>query len=168
MIPARMSLDSIIQYVSVELKLNSKNEVHIKDRHIRGNHDRREDRNHREIPEDCSPSSEDGRGSSGGEIMTREDHKDAHSFGFVAQNTKEHGQDKSKWRRAPPHGGMGKPLRTICNRPLPCKEYRRQHDGCWIDNGKNLQHQDDHLGALGTRFAQVELQRKIHVCTQLH
>ena len=41
MIPARMSLDSTIQHVSVELKLNSKNEVHIKERHNRGNHDRR-------------------------------------------------------------------------------------------------------------------------------
>ena len=28
MIPARMSLDSIVQYVSVELKLNSNNEAH--------------------------------------------------------------------------------------------------------------------------------------------
>ena len=46
MIPAQMSLDSIIQYVSVELKLNSKNEAHIKDRHNHGNHDRREDQHH--------------------------------------------------------------------------------------------------------------------------
>ena len=43
MIPARMSLDSIIQYVSVQLKLNSKNEAHIDDHHDHGNHDRRED-----------------------------------------------------------------------------------------------------------------------------
>ena len=43
MIPARMSLDSIIQYVSVKLKLNSKNEAHIEDRHNHGNHDHRED-----------------------------------------------------------------------------------------------------------------------------
>ena len=46
MIPARMSLDSIIQYVSVELKLSCKNKPHIKDRHNHGNHDRREDRSH--------------------------------------------------------------------------------------------------------------------------
>ena len=37
MIPARMSLDSIIQYVSVKLKINSKNEAHVKDRHNHGN-----------------------------------------------------------------------------------------------------------------------------------
>ena len=41
MIPAQMSLDLIIQYVSVELKLNSKNKAHIKDRHNHGSHDRR-------------------------------------------------------------------------------------------------------------------------------
>ena len=46
MIPARMSLDSIIQYVSVELKLSSKNKPNIKDRRNHGNHDRREDRSH--------------------------------------------------------------------------------------------------------------------------
>ena len=43
MIPARMSLESIVQHVSVELKLNSKTKAHIKDRHGHGNHDRRED-----------------------------------------------------------------------------------------------------------------------------
>ena len=43
MIPAQMSLDSIIQYVRVELKLNFKNKARIKDRHNHGNHDRRED-----------------------------------------------------------------------------------------------------------------------------
>ena len=49
MTPARMSLDSIIQYVSVELKLNSKNEAHIKDRHNHGNPAPRKDRHHREV-----------------------------------------------------------------------------------------------------------------------
>ena len=56
MIPAGMSLGSIIQYVSVELKLNSKNEAHIKDSHNHGNHDRREDRHHREVQDDRSGS----------------------------------------------------------------------------------------------------------------
>ena len=49
MSPARMSLDSIVQYVSVELKLNSKKEAHIKDRHGNGNRERRDDRNYRAI-----------------------------------------------------------------------------------------------------------------------
>ena len=53
MIPARMSLHSIIQYMSVELKLNSKNEAHIKDCHNHGNHDRHDDRHHREVQNDC-------------------------------------------------------------------------------------------------------------------
>ena len=41
MIPAQMSLNSMIQYMSVNLKLNSKNDVHIKDRHNPGSLDRR-------------------------------------------------------------------------------------------------------------------------------
>ena len=96
MIPPRMSLDSIVQYVSVELKLNSKNEAHIKDRHGHGNRERRDHRNYRQIQDDPtvgedrsqSPGSEDGKTSSGGEYMIREDHKDAHFFAFVAHNTK--------------------------------------------------------------------------------
>ena len=52
MIPARMSLDSIVQYVSTELKPNFKNEAHIKDRHGKGNRERRDDRNYRQIQED--------------------------------------------------------------------------------------------------------------------
>ena len=71
-IPARMSLDSIVQYVSVELKLNSKNEAHIEDRHGNGNRERRRP-NHRAIQEDPTvggdrsqdPGSEDGKMSAG-------------------------------------------------------------------------------------------------------
>ena len=43
MIPARMSLDSIVQYLSVEWKLNSKNGAHIQERHGHASQDRRED-----------------------------------------------------------------------------------------------------------------------------
>ena len=139
MIPAQMSLDSIIQYLSVELKLNSKNEAHIKGRHNHGNHDRREDRHHRDVQDDCGGSAEDDEGES----MTWEDHEEAPFFAFVAHNTKEHGQDKSKWRRAPPRGGMEKPPRRIGNPPLSFKEYRREHDGCWICYGGNLPHKHD-------------------------
>ena len=137
--PARMSLDSIIQYVSVELKLNSKNEAHMKDLHNHGNHNCREDRHHREVQDDRSGSSEDA----GGESMTQKDHQEAHFFALVAHNTKEHWQDKSKWRRAPPRGGMGKPPRRIGNPPLSSKEYWQEHDGCWICCGKNLPHKHD-------------------------
>ena len=49
---ARMSMDSIVQYVSVELKLNSKNQAHIKDRHGHGNRQRRDTGNYRAIQED--------------------------------------------------------------------------------------------------------------------
>ena len=46
-----MSLDSIVQYVSLELNLNSKHEAHIKDPHGYGHHDRQEDRSRGEIQE---------------------------------------------------------------------------------------------------------------------
>ena len=135
-----MSLDSVIQYVSVELKLTSKKEAYIKDRHNHGNHDHREDRHHREVQDDRGGSSEDA----GGESMTREDHEEAHFFAVVAHNTKEHGQDKSKWRGAPPVGEIGKPPRRVGNPPLSFKEYRREHENCWICYGKNLPHKHDH------------------------
>ena len=144
MIPARMSLDSIIQYVSVELKPNSKNEAHLKDRHNHGNDDRRKDRHHREVQDDCGESSENGEGSSGGESLTQEDHEEAHFFAFVVQNTKEHGQDQWKLRRAPPRGGIRKPPRRIGNPALFFKEYRREPDGCWMCYGKNVPHKHYH------------------------
>ena len=63
MIPARISLDSINQYVSVKLKLTyCKNEAHIKDLPNHGNHDSREDRHYREVQDDPSRSSEDAAG----------------------------------------------------------------------------------------------------------
>ena len=46
---ARMSLDEIVKYITVELKLNAKNEAHMQDRHGHGQRGRREDRHHREI-----------------------------------------------------------------------------------------------------------------------
>ena len=76
--------------------------------------------------------------------MTQEDHDYAHFFAFVAHNTKEHGQGKSKWMTAPPRWGMEKLPRRIGNPPLSFKEYRREHDGCWICCGKNLPHKHDH------------------------
>ena len=41
-------------------------------------------------------------------------------------------------------GGMGKLPRRIGDPPLPFKEYRWEHDGCWICYGKNLPHKHDH------------------------
>ena len=52
MIPARMPLDSIVQYVRLEWKLNSKNEGHIKDHLGNGNRERRDYQNDRQIQED--------------------------------------------------------------------------------------------------------------------
>ena len=113
-----MSLHSIKQYVSVEVKLNSKNEAHTEDRHNHGNHDCREDSHQGEVQDNCGWSSEYSEGVS----LNREDHEEAQFLAFVAHNTKEHAQDKSEWRRAPHRGGVGKPPRGIGNPPLSLKD----------------------------------------------
>ena len=60
---ACMSLDEIVKYITVELKLNAKNEAHVQDRHGHGQRGHREDRHQREIQEDTANSAEDGSGS---------------------------------------------------------------------------------------------------------
>ena len=75
--------------------------------------------------------------------MTQEDHEEAHTFTFVAHNTKEHGQDKSERSEVPTRGGRGRPPGRIGNAPLSFKEYRREHEGCWISYGKNFPHKYD-------------------------
>ena len=60
---ARMSLDAIVKYITVELKLNAKNEAHVQDQQGHGQRGHREDRHHREIQEDTANSAENGSGS---------------------------------------------------------------------------------------------------------
>ena len=110
---SRMSLDEIVKYITVELKLNAKNEAHVQDRHGHGQRGHREDRHHREIQEDTANSAEDGSGS-GQDHWTgsREDHEEAHFSAFVEHNVRDHGQDRSRWspvdpRRAENQGGSG-------------------------------------------------------------
>ena len=108
---ARMSLDEIVKYITVELKLNAKNEAHVQDRHGHGQRGHRDDRHHREIQEDTANSAEDGSGS-GQDHWSREDHEEAHFFAFVAHNVKNHGQDHpdgARWdpRRAKSQGRSG-------------------------------------------------------------
>ena len=100
---ARMSPDEIVKYITVQLKLNAKNEAHVQDRHGHGQRGHREDRHHREIQEDTANSAEDGSGS-GQDHWTgsREDHEEAHFFALVAHNVRDHGQDRSKWNRVGP------------------------------------------------------------------
>ena len=74
--------------------------------------------------------------------MTQEDHEDAHFFAFVAHNTEAYGDDKAKWRKAPPR--QGKEPRRIGNPPLRFTEYRREHGTCWFCCGKGRSHKDDH------------------------
>ena len=140
---ARMSLDEIVKYITVELKLNAKNEARVQDRHGHGQRGHREDRHHREIQEDTGNSAEDGSGSSQDHwTRSREDHGEAHFFAFVAHNVRDHGQDRSKWNRVGPK--KGKEPRRIGNPPLSFREYRSQHDGCWVCYGKGNNHAHDH------------------------
>ena len=140
---ARMSLDEIVKYITVELKLNAKDEAHVQDRQGHGQRGHREDRHHREIQEDKANSAEDGSGS-GQDHWTgsREDHEEAHFFAFVAHNLRDHGQDRSRWNRVGPK--KGKEPRRIGNPPLSFREYRSQHDGCWVCYGKGNNHAHDH------------------------
>ena len=140
---ARMSLDEIVKYITLELKLNAKNEAHVQDRHGHGQRGHREDRHHREIQEDTANSSEDGSGS-GQDHWTgsREDHEEAHFFAFVAHNVRNHGQDRSRWSQVGPK--KSREPRRIENPPLSFREYRSQHDGCWVYYGKGNDHAHDH------------------------
>ena len=140
---ARMSLDEIMKYITVELKLNAKNEAHVQDRQGHGQRGHHEDRHHREIQEDTANSAEDGSGS-GQDHWTgsREDHNEAHFFAFVPHNVRAHGQDRSRWNRPGPQ--KGKEPRRIGNPPLSFREYRSQHDGCWVCYGKGNNHAHDH------------------------
>ena len=141
---------TIVQYASVELKLNSKREAHIQDRHGHGNRERRDNQNYRAIHEyptvggdRCKdPGSEDGKMSSGGEYMTREDHEHAYFFAFVAHNTKAYGHEKASSTKA--LARQGNEPRGIGNPPLSFTEYRRKHGGCWVCYEKGKSHKQDH------------------------
>ena len=143
---ARMGLDKIVKYITVELKLNAKNKAHVQDRQGQGHRGHREDRQHREVKGDTVGTAEEGSGS-GQDLWTattREDQEEAHFFAFVAHNMKEHGQDRSRWNRLDPRTKNCREPRKIGN-PLPsfC-EYRSQHDGCWVCYGKVNNHAHDH------------------------
>ena len=143
---ARMSLDKIVKYITVELKLNAKNEAHVQDRHGHGHRGHREDRQHREVKEDTVGTAEEGSGSGQNlwTATTREDQEEAHFFAFVAHNMKENGQDRSRWNRLDPRTKKRKEPRRIGNLPLSFREYRSQHDGCWVCYGKGNNHAHDH------------------------
>ena len=143
---ARMRLDEIVKYITVELKLNAKNEAHVQDRQGHAYRGHREDRQHREVQGDTVGTAEEGSGS-GKDLWnatTREGHEEAHFFAFVAHNMKENGQDRSRWNRLDPRTKNRKELRRIGNPPLSFREYRSQHDGCWVCYGKGNNHAHDH------------------------
>ena len=137
----RRSLDEIVKYITVEWKLNAKNEAHVQDRHGHGQRGDREDRHHREIQEDTANSAEDGSGS-GQDHWSWEDHEEAHFFAFVAHNVREHGQDRSRWNKVGPK--KKREPRRIGNPPPSFREYRSQHDGCWVCYGNGNNHVHDH------------------------
>ena len=101
---ARMSLEEIVKYITVELNLNAQNEAHVQDQQGHGHRGHRQDCQHREVKEDTVGTAEEESGS-GQDLWTattREDHEEAHFFAFVAHNMKEHGQDRSRWNRLDP------------------------------------------------------------------
>ena len=139
---ARMSLHEIVKYITVDLKLNAKNEAHVQDPQGHGQRGHREDRHHREIQEDTANSAEDGSGIRQDHWTgSREDHEEAHFFAFVAHNVRDHGQDWSRWNRVGPK--KGKEPRRIGNPPLSFREYGSQHVGCWVCFGKGNNHAHD-------------------------
>ena len=143
---ARMSLDEIVKYITVEVKLNAKNEAHLQDRQDNVHRGHREDRQHREVKED--PVGTAGEGSGSGQDLwtatTREDQEEAHFFALLAHNMKEHGQDRSRWKRLYPRTRNRREPRRIGNPPLSFREYRSQHDSCWVCYGKGNNHAHDH------------------------
>ena len=52
-----------MKYITVELKLNAKNEAHVQDLQGHGHQGHREDRQHREVTEDTVSTAEEGSGS---------------------------------------------------------------------------------------------------------
>ena len=121
---ARMSLDEIVKYITVELKLNAKNEAHVQDRQGQGHRGHREDRHQREVKGDTVGTAEEGSGS-GQDLWTAtspEDHEEAHFFAFVAHNMKKNGQDRSRWNRLDPRTKNRREPRRIGNPPLSFRE----------------------------------------------
>ena len=129
-----MSLDEIVNYITVELKLNAKNEAHVQDRQGHGHRGHQEDCQHREVKEDTVGTAEEGGGSGQNlwTATTRENQEEAHFFAFVAHNMKEHVQDRSRWNRLDPGTKNRREPRRIGNPPLSFREYSSQHDGCWV------------------------------------
>ena len=129
----RMSLDEIVKYIRVELKLNTKNEAHVQDRQGHRHRGHQEDRQHRDVQGDTVGTAEEGNGS-GQDLWTattRENQKEeAHFFAFVAHNLREHGQDRSRWNRLDQRTKNRREPRRIGDPPLSFREYRSQHTGC--------------------------------------
>ena len=142
---AHMILDEIVKYITVELKLNAKNEAHVQDRQGQGHQGHREDRHHRDVKGDTVGTAEEGSGSSQDlwTATTPEDHEEAHFFAFLAHNMKENGQDRSRWNRLDPRTKNRRVPRRIGNPPLSFREYRSQHTGCWVCYSKGNNHAHD-------------------------
>ena len=143
---AGMSLDEIVKYITVELKLNAKYKAHVQDRQGQGHRGHREDCHHREVKGDTVGTVEDGSGS-GQNLLTAtipEDHEEAHFSAFVAHNMKENRQDRSRWNRLDPKNKNRREPRRIGNPLLSFREYRSQHTGCCVCYGKGNNHAHDH------------------------
>ena len=110
---ARMSLDEIVKYITVELKLNAKNEAYVQDR--QGHRGHREDRHHREVKGDTVGTAEEGGGSDQDlwTATTQEDHEEANFFAFSANNE---GEWAGQVQVEPPGSQDQEPQRTAEDR----------------------------------------------------
>ena len=113
---ARMSLDEIVKYITVELKLNAKNEATEKTAII--------GRSRRTRPTPRRMVVEVAKTTGPGRITRRP------ISSRLWHTTREHGQDRSRWNKVGPK--KNREPRRIGNPPLSFREYRSQHDGCWV------------------------------------
>ena len=89
-----------MQYISIELNLNAKNEAQLKDRYDRkddhknrGHDDRRhQERQHREIRGDRDRTNEDNNNNDIN--VNNDDHVEYHFFTFITENTKSFGNNR--------------------------------------------------------------------------
>ena len=138
----------MVQYISVGLKLNKKNEAGLKDQYdwkdnykYRGHHDRRHpDRRRRELRGDKEATN--GANNNIDINVNNNEQGEYDFFAFIAGNTKSFGNNHSNRGRTPPRAG--KLLRRVDNLPLSLNEYMQKNKGCWVCYGKGNAHQHDH------------------------
>ena len=131
---ARMSLDKIVKYITVELSSTPRTRptcrIH-KDKDI-------------EVIEEIATS----KRSRGTRSAPRRKGVEAAKISGPRPPQrimkKEDGQDRSRWNHLDPRTKNRREPRRIGNPPLSFREYRSQHTGCWVCYRKGNNHAHDH------------------------